>query len=117
MTVFWILTGLLTALAGLLVLGGARRGVGGEATGTAELARRELDELGRLKARGLLTADGWAAARAEAGRRWLAGSPDVVSVASRAGDPRGVLGGLVVAGFCALGLYVFTGAPGQVDQP
>ena len=117
MTVFWILTGLLTALAGLLVLGGARRGVGGESTGMAELARRELDELDRLKARGLLGAEAWVTARAEAGRRWLAGRPETVSVASRTADPRWVLAGLALAGSCALGLYVLTGAPGQTDQP
>ncbi|WP_339933372.1 c-type cytochrome biogenesis protein CcmI [uncultured Brevundimonas sp.] len=117
MTVFWILTGLLTALAGLLVLGGARRGVGGESTGMADLARRELDELDRLKTRGLLNPEAWAAARAEAGRRWLTGRPDVVSASPRSSDPRAVLVGLVVAGTCALGLYVLTGAPGQADQP
>ncbi|WP_417231560.1 c-type cytochrome biogenesis protein CcmI [Brevundimonas sp.] len=117
MTVFWILTGLLTALAGLLVLGGARRGVGGESTGMADLARRELDELDGLKSRGLLSPEAWVSARAEAGRRWLTGRPEVVSVSARSSDPRGVLGGLIVAGACALGLYVLTGAPGQVDQP
>lgn len=117
MTVFWILTGLLTALAGLLVLGGARRGVDGESAAPAELARRELDELDRLKGRGLLGPEAWVTARAEAGRRWLAGRPDVVSVMSRPSDPRAVLAGLALAGGLALGLYVLTGAPGQADQP
>lgn len=117
MTVFWILTGLLTALAGLLVLGGARRGVGGESSGMADLARRELGELDRLKARGLLSPEAWVSARAEAGRRWLAGRPEAVSAESRPSDPRWVLGGLAVTGACALGLYVLAGAPGQADQP
>ena len=117
MTVFWILTGLVTALAGLLVLGGARRGVGSESPGVADLARRELDELDALKARGLLSPEAWASARAEAGRRWLSGRPEVLAVAARPADPRWVLGGLVIAGACALGLYVLIGAPGQPDEP
>tara|TARA_R110002124_G_scaffold91652_4_gene233263 strand:- start:3727 stop:4560 length:834 start_codon:yes stop_codon:yes gene_type:complete len=117
MTVFWILTGLLTALAGLLVLAGARRGVDGEPAGPADLARRELDELDQLKARGLLSPEAWVSARAEAGRRLLAGRAEPVPIVSRPADRRWVLGGLAVAGICALGLYVLIGVPGQTDQP
>lgn len=117
MTVFWILTGLLTALAGLLVLGGARRGVDGEPTGPADLARRELDELDQLKTRGLLSPEAWVSARAEAGRRLLAGRAEPMPIVSRPADRRWVLGGLAVAGVCALGLYMLTGVPGQADQP
>jgi cytochrome c-type biogenesis protein CcmH len=117
MTVFWILTGLLTALAGLLVLAGARRGVDGEPSGPADLARRELDELDQLKGRGLLSPEAWVAARAEAGRRLLAGRVEPVLIVSRPADRRWVLGGLGVAGLCALGLYVLIGVPGQIDQP
>lgn len=117
MTVFWILTGLLTALASLLVLAGARRGVDNAPAEPADLARRELDELDQLKARGLLTPDGWTAARAEAGRRLLAGPAEPMSVVSRPSDRRWVLGALVMAGLAALCLYVVFGAPGQTDQP
>ncbi|MBX9708945.1 MAG: c-type cytochrome biogenesis protein CcmI, partial [Caulobacteraceae bacterium] len=71
MIVFWTLTGLAAALAGLMVLTGARRGAGSSDV-TAPTAAAELAELDRLKARGLLDDEAWAAARAEAGRRLLA---------------------------------------------
>ncbi|MBU2397100.1 MAG: c-type cytochrome biogenesis protein CcmI, partial [Alphaproteobacteria bacterium] len=68
MMTFWIMTALLTALAGLSVLAAARRGADGDETVSASA---ELAELDRLKARGLLDEAGWTAARAEAGRRIL----------------------------------------------
>jgi len=115
MIVFWTLAGLATALAGLLVLTFARRGADAVApasdTGAAELA-----ELERLKARGLLDAETFASARAEAGRRLLA-TPAV--------DPAPVVGGrdrtiamasLVATAAAALGLYFAFGAPGMPDQ-
>lgn len=115
MIVFWTLAGLATALAGLLVLSLARRAADREQpvsdTGSAELA-----ELDRLKSRGLLDEDAWSAARAEAGRRLLAGaSPDV---APRVGgrDRTVVLAGLVVAVAATLGLYLVVGDPGLPDQ-
>jgi len=116
MTLFWILTGLLTALAALLVLAGGRRGVDSAPAGPADLARRELDELDELKARGLLTPEAWVTARAEAGRRLLTGRAQTVSAIFRPSDRRWVLGGLAMAGLGALGLYVLVGAPGQADQ-
>jgi cytochrome c-type biogenesis protein CcmH len=115
MIVFWTLAGLATALAGLLVLSLARRGADREQpvsdTGAAELA-----ELDRLKSRGLLDEDGWAAARAEAGRHLLAtGQPDAApSVGGR--DRTIVLAGLVGAVAATLGLYFVFGAPGLPDQ-
>ena len=115
MIVFWTLAGLATALAGLLVLSLARRGVDREQpvsdTGAAELA-----ELDRLKSRGLLDEDGWAAARAEAGRRLLTGAgPDVAPhVGGR--DRTIVLAGLVAAVAATLGLYFVVGDPGLPDQ-
>ena len=72
MTVFWIMTALVTALAGLAVLSAARRGADAESVADRDAGARELAELDRLKARGLLDAAGWTAARAEAGRRLLA---------------------------------------------
>lgn len=115
MIVFWTLAGLATALAGLLVLSLARRGADREQpvsdTGAAELA-----ELDRLKSRGLLDEEAWAAARAEAGRRLLAtGQPDA---APRVGgrDRTIVLAGLVGVVAATLGLYFVFGAPGLPDQ-
>src|SRR5688572_18032196 len=98
MTVFWIMTGLMTALAGLLVLSGARRGVGAvesdAGTVAVQSARTEMDELDRLKARGLLDEAGWTAARAEAGRRLLTSDRQIVPVEARPADRRWVLAGL-----------------------
>lgn len=116
MTVFWILAGLATALAALLVLGGARRGVDQVVDATPEIGARELAELDRLKARGLLAETDWIAARAEAGRRLLATPSEPVILASRATDRLWVLIGVGLAAAAALGLYVLIGAPGLKDQ-
>ncbi|RZJ04099.1 MAG: c-type cytochrome biogenesis protein CcmI [Brevundimonas sp.] len=116
MTVFWIMTALLTALAGLLVLAGARRGVD-EGEGIAGLtAAAELAELDRLKARGLLDEAGWTAARAEAGRRILSAEREAVPVQAGGHDRFLVLAGVGVAALGALGLYAVAGTPGLPDQ-
>jgi len=115
MIVFWTLAGLVTALAGLLVLSLARRGADREQpvsdTGAAELA-----ELDRLKSRGLLDEDAWASARAEAGRRLLA-TPEAEGAPRVGGRDRTlVLAGLVGAAAASLGLYFVIGEPGLPDQ-
>lgn len=117
MTVFWIMTGLLAALAGLLVLTGARRGADAGEPVPAAAAAAELAELDRLKARGLLDETGWAAARAEAGRRILAGQRDAAPVRAGPRDRFFVLGGVLAAVGGALGLYAAFGQPGLPDQP
>ena len=73
MTMFWIMMALMAALAGLLVLAGARRGADVGELVTPAAASAELAELDRLKARGLLDEAAWAAARAELQAR-LAGA-------------------------------------------
>lgn len=115
MIVFWTLAGLATALAGLLVLSLARRGAD-RAEPVANTATAELAELDRLKSRGLLDEDAWVAARAEAGRRLLAGAP--VDAAPRIGgrDRTRVVAGLVAAVAGTLGLYFMIGDPGLPDQ-
>lgn len=116
MTMFWIMSALMAALAGLLVLAGARRGVdAGEAT-DAVAASAELAELDRLRARGLLDQASWTAARAEAGRRILSAQRDTGPVAVGARDRFWVLGGVVSAVAAAVGLYAVVGAPGLPDQ-
>lgn len=116
MTVFWIMTAVLAALAGLPVLAGARRGAdAGEAAETAA-AGAELAGLDRLKARGLIDEAAWTAARAEAGRRILASDRRARPLRAGRHDRRWVLGGLVAAGAGALALYAFVGAPGAPDQ-
>ncbi|WP_428150597.1 c-type cytochrome biogenesis protein CcmI [Brevundimonas sp.] len=115
MIVFWTLAGLATALAGLLVLSLARRGADREQpvsdTGAAELA-----ELDRLKSRGLLDDEAWTAARAEAGRRLLAGASPEVAPRVGGRDRTIVLVGLVGAVAATLGLYFVVGDPGLPDQ-
>lgn len=116
MTVFWIMTALMAALAGLLVLAGARRGADAGEVVTPAVASAELSELDRLKARRLLDEAGWAAARAEAGRRILSARRDTAPVAAGPRDRFWVLGGVVATVAGALGLYMLVAAPGLPDQ-
>ena len=113
MTAFWIMTALLTALAGLLALAGARRGADAD---EAISAAAELAELDRLKARGLLDEAGWTAARAEAGRRILISDREAAPVRAGPRDRFWVLAGLALTAAATLGLYALVGAPGLPDQ-
>lgn len=113
MTVFWIMAALLTALAGLLALAGARRGADIEETVSAA---PELVELDRLKARGLLDEAAWVAARAEAGRRILVSDREAAPVRAGPRDRFAVLVGLAFMAAASLGLYAVVGAPGLPDQ-
>lgn len=116
MTIFWILSALITTLAGLLVLAGARRGAD-EGEGVAGLtAAAELAELDRLKTRGLLDEAGWTAARAEAGRRILAAERETIPVRAGRNDRFLVLAGVGAAAAATLGLYAVSGTPGLPDQ-
>lgn len=116
MMFFWIMTALLAALAGLLVLAGARRGAGaGEAVETVAAAA-ELAELDRLKTRGLLDEAGWTAARAEAGRRILSAQRAPTEVRAGAKDRVWVLAGIGATVAAALGLYLIVGTTGLPDQ-
>lgn len=116
MTIFWIMTALLAALAGLLVLSGARRGAdAGEGVETAA-ASAELAELDRLKARGLMDEAGWTAARAEAGRRILSGERAVVAFRVGPRDRYWTLAGTGAAVAVALGIYLTVGTSGLPDQ-
>lgn len=116
MTIFWIMAAMATALAGLVVLSGARRGVEGEAGVDRDAGARELAELDRLKGRGLLDEAGWTAARAEAGRRLLAARRADLRPVARPADRFWVLGGLGLTAAATLALYVVLGAPGMKDQ-
>lgn len=117
MVVFWILTGLATALAALLVLTGARRGADAAVDLEPDLAALELAELDRMRTRGLLAEEAWAAARAEAGRRLLARTTPSPVLAAGRKDRQWVLLGLGLTAAAALGVYVLIGAPGLGDQP
>ncbi|MFN3838802.1 MAG: c-type cytochrome biogenesis protein CcmI [Brevundimonas sp.] len=125
MITFWMMTGLAAALAALLVLAGARRGAepsGGPnavdpqaADPQVQAGSREMQELDRLKARGLLDDDAYAGARAEAGRRLLAMTAAPAPVAGGA-DRLWVLGAVAATVVSTLGLYLVTGSPGLPDQ-
>ena len=91
MMVFWIMTAACDRIGGAA---GAqrRRGAGPSGVASAETwRRRELAELDRLKARGLLDDDGWTAARAEAGRRvcWPTAGADTDAGRRTAGSDLG----------------------------
>lgn len=116
MTAFWILTALATVLAALLVLTGARRGVDAVGDAAPDAGARELEELDRLRARGLLTDDAWSGARAEAGRRLLATRAEPVVIAAGRNDRRWVLLGIGLTAATALGLYAVVGEPGLGDH-
>jgi len=118
MTVFWIMAALAAALAGWLVLTGARGGGVGSADLVPDLAEAELNELDRLRARGLLTDEAFAAARAEAGRRLLT-TPESVLPTAGGGlfDQRAILVGLGLTAAVTVGLYSLLGSPGVGDQP
>lgn len=115
MTLFWIMIALLAALAGLLVLTGARLGADAGETPDASAAV-ELSELDRLKARGLMDDAAWTAARAEAGRRILSAERTAEPVRAGARDRYWVLGGVGAASLGALGLYAAIGSTGLPDQ-
>nr|WP_314437685.1 c-type cytochrome biogenesis protein CcmI [uncultured Brevundimonas sp.] len=116
MIAFWMMTGLAAALAGLLVLAGARRGADAAVEADSDAGVRELEELDRLKTRGLLDDAAHAAARAEAGRRLLAQGAAAPRPVAGSKDRLWVLGGIAAAVAGALGLYVATGSPGLPDQ-
>ncbi|WP_292069281.1 c-type cytochrome biogenesis protein CcmI [Brevundimonas sp. UBA7534] len=118
MIVFWMMTGLAAALAALAVLGGARRGATAAPQAETAAGLREIEELDRLKTRGLMDEAAHAAARAEAARRLLAGEAIQADRPVRAGprDRLWVLAGIGASTAGALGLYVLVGAPGLPDQ-
>lgn len=116
MAIFWIMTGLVTALAGLVVLSAARRGVEAETVVDRQVAGAELAELDRMKARGLLDEAAYVAARAEAGRRLLAARRDARTPVVGAKDRYWVLGGIGLMAAASLVTYALVGAPGYGDQ-
>lgn len=115
MTAFWLLSGLAAALAAWMLLNFARRGereVSRDAPDTLE-----LDELARLRARGLMTDEAFVAARAEAARRLIREPSERASPTARPQDRRWVLVAAVASAAVALALYLAVAAPGFGDQP
>ncbi len=116
MLIFWTLAGLATAMAALLVLGAARKGADALPDPSPDTIGPELAELDRLRQRGLLTDETWTTARAEAGRRLLAGQTAPWVVRNGRHDGRWVLMAVGLTAAAALGLYVVVGTPGFSDQ-
>lgn len=125
MLAFWIAAALLCAAAVSVVLARAAKpaAAAGEEPELAVL-RGHLAELEDARAQGLLDEAGYAAARAEAGRRLLAADAKVKSrdkAVGAARDPRrerlAVLTVAVAAVLIAMGAYLAVGSPGRPDQP
>lgn len=126
MLIFWTLTGLACAMAGLLILSAARAAgragplPDGEAVRGLLLAR-DLAELDRMAARGVLAGAELESARAEVARRHLeasAGEPaPATDTAARRGQARWVLAGAGATTLAALAIYLGVGSPGVADQP
>ncbi|ALL12592.1 c-type cytochrome biogenesis protein CcmI [Caulobacter henricii] len=119
MIAFWISAAGLSAAAGALVLRSAARA--GAVDGTApglDAHRRQLGEIDRLAAGGLLDDGERKAARAEAGRRLLV-EADRAEVWSRdgLGSRRLAVTAAAVAPLLALATYLVLGSPGFSDQP
>lgn len=120
MIAFWLIAGLAAALAGFAVLAfSAGRAAAGSADIERDAAARQFEELDLLRGRRLIDEQSWAAARAEAARRLLAGSRPrpAEDVQSSPAHRRWVLVGVLAAAALALGVYLITGAPGAPDQP
>jgi cytochrome c-type biogenesis protein CcmH len=119
MIVFWVVAGVLAAVAGGLVLfraAGAAREEAADPTPT--VYRRQLAEIEELAERGLIGEAERQSARAEAGRRLLVAA-DAKQETWRA-DPQGgrpVMVAVLAASAAALALYVVVGRPGRADEP
>ena len=122
MLLFWILAGLISSGAALLILLRAARTGGGAAPAdpTLEVYQRQLAEIEELAERGLLGPDERQAARAEAGRRLL-GEAEQAPERATGLSPRAtrglVLAAAVAAPLLALGAYLAIGKPGLPDMP
>jgi cytochrome c-type biogenesis protein CcmH len=128
MLIFWTLTGLACALAGLLILSAARAAGRAPVPGPVEdeAARgralaRDLDDVERLAARGVLSGPELETARAEVARRHLDGDTPsgaaALDVRAQARQAVWVLGAVGVTVLGALGAYMVLGNPGVADQP
>jgi cytochrome c-type biogenesis protein CcmH len=120
MIAFWVMAGVLSAVAAMLVLLRAAK-----AANLAEpveanpiLYRRQIAEIGDLADRGLLGEAERRSAEAEAARRMLVAADQPAEVWTAQAPGRGpVLLAVIAAPALALGLYLGLGSPGMADQP
>ena len=120
MFLFWVVAGVLSAVAaGLILFRAAGAAARGEPVDpTPWVYRRQLAEIDALAERGLIGEAERRGAHAEAGRRLLAvaGKPGEAWGPASAGRG-GVMVAAVVAPALALAIYIAVGAPGMGDQP
>jgi cytochrome c-type biogenesis protein CcmH len=122
MVLFIILAAVLTLIAAALLVRPFLRRMEAPAPPSMHgqaVYRDQLDELDRDAARGVISAEEAAAARAEIGRRILAAGRDAAQGIGRpAAPPARIVAALVViAPLLAIGLYAWLGRPGAPDQP
>lgn len=123
MILFWLLCGAATAAMAVVVFWRARLAADHALAAVAPPSsdRGELDELDRLRDRGLIDPGAHAEARAEAARRLLRSTPSVAPLDPALGTGRHdralLLAGVGLAAVLALGTYALTGRPGVGDQP
>jgi len=120
MIAFWVMAGVLSAVAALLVLARAARAasLAEPVEATPILYRRQLAEIGDLADRGLLGETERKSAEAEAARRMLAAADRPAEPWTAEPPGRGpVLLAAIAAPALALGLYLGLGSPGMPDQP
>jgi len=122
MLVFWIAAALLSAAAVMVVLARAGRTTAQAAEAPDVLVyRRHLSDLEEQRERGLLDDPGYAAARAEAGRRLLAANAATDAASAKPRDRRRdltiVLACAVATILAGAGVYLAVGSPDTPDQP
>ena len=118
MIAFWAATGVLAAVAAILVLHRAARAAqaAGSEDPTLAVYRRQLAEIDDLAGRGLIGEEEQRTAHAEAGRRLLTAADQAAAPWSQ--DPKDRRLALVAAALApvlALGLYLAIGSPGVPD--
>ena len=120
MIAFWVMAGVLSAVAAMLVLFRAAKAanLADPVEATPILYRRQIAEIGDLADRGLLGEAERKSAEAEAARRMLAAADQPAEVWTTQAPGRGpVLLAVIAAPALALGLYLGLGSPGMADQP
>lgn len=119
MILFWVVAGLLAAVAAALLLSRAARAAQSGAVGDPASAvyMRQLAEIDELAERGLIAETERKGAHAEAARRLLVAADDTQAPwAVGPADRKAILIAAVAAPAAALALYMAVGFPGLADQ-
>ena len=120
MIAFWVMAGVLSAVAAMLVLFRAAKAatLAEPVEANPILYRRQIAEIGDLADRGLLGEAERKSAETEAARRMLAAADQPAEAWTTQAPGRGpILLAVIAAPALALGLYLGLGSPGMADQP